>query len=139
MPEQQPWQLAGFDERIEATGWPEWEVPFLNLISEKCRLYFRWQPKRRIFRVQTYNDGRWREVHSITDHEAACLIAARFDEVLDKHRAFVRQSWDGRTWDAYCRNPEEVSRWKLIGRLPSRHEAQAAAVDAVLKEKDDAK
>ena len=115
MPETLPWELEGFEKRIEATGWPEWEQDGTTYRLERIA-HFNWM--RTTGRADVF----------LTDHEAACLIRDHWMVWLRKRGYDIQ--WVGE-------NAYEVHGPKgYIGTFDSYDQAQAVAVDDVIAEEN---
>ena len=133
-----PWQLDGFEKRMEFTGWPEWEGKsglcgkYRIHADVMCASLWRWN----------YDKKDWSgDDDIITDHEAACLIREWWRGWLAER--LIDVTWgentdSGKRWyeAIYCAG-RDAGCCPAEGEFDTYDAAQAAAIDAVMMEKGD--
>lgn len=139
-----PWQIDGWEARIEATGWPEWAYEGDDVYRQRLH-----HCKNGEWSVQTnlYHGQDWSPGYGLGNHQAACLIREHWRVWLDEREFYVvhrRIGAKGVDYWAVLRGCQPLGAdgafsfdWEHETRFPTYDTAQAAAVDAVLKEKAD--
>ncbi len=155
-PQAYPWDIEGFEKRIQKTGWPEWEQELPGATLQDPQIIVKYRLRQcaggwvREINGNPNGDGKWAWNARIADHEAACLLREWFRAWVEERWVYVHPSVRGRD---YCVKHGPIYGWlattgrwenppsdQELARFKTYDAAQTAAIDAVIaeeKEKED--